>query len=69
MKKYNYEQINEHLQWLMQMMDTEYPNNYELVVTGDYAEIRSTQTELNFLNKQLSLSEVMRNALSANKTN
>lgn len=48
MKEYNYNIINEHIQWLMEMMNIEYPNNYEIVISSNYAEIRNKQTELNF---------------------
>lgn len=53
MKKYNYAQINEHIQWLVKMMETEYPNNYELIIDSIGGTIRSTQTELTFLKQDL----------------
>ncbi len=55
MKKYSYEQINEYVQWLMNMMDTEYPNNYELVIDRECAKIRSNQPELIFIKEGLKM--------------
>lgn len=52
MRQYNYSQIDEHIQWLIEMMETEFPNGYELVIDSSGAEIRSTQQYLNFLNKR-----------------
>lgn len=52
MREYNYESIDKHIQWLIQMMETEFPNCFELVITSTGAEIRSTQGYMNFLNKR-----------------
>ncbi len=49
MKQYNYNQINEHIQWLIKMMDIEYPNNYQLVINNIGAQIRNTQSALIFI--------------------
>lgn len=51
MRQYNYDQIDEHIQWLIEMMEIEFPNGYELVIDSAGAKIRSTQQYL-FLNKR-----------------
>lgn len=53
MKQYSYEQIDEHIQWLIKMMNTEYPNNYELIIDSNSGTIRSTQANLVFLRQDL----------------
>lgn len=53
MKKYSYEQIDKHVQWLIKMMNIEYPNGYELVIDSNSGKIRSTQENLFFLNEDL----------------
>lgn len=53
MKLYNYAQLDEHIQWLIEMMNREYPNNYELVIDSVGANIRSTQSDMTFLRKDL----------------
>ena len=49
MKKYNITQIDEHIQWLMRFMQDEYPNNYEIVISPTFAQVRNTQTEMTFV--------------------
>lgn len=53
MKKYNYEQIDEHIQWLINFMKEEYPNDFEIVLDSFHAEIRSKLITLNFLSNEL----------------
>ena len=71
MKQYNYEQIDEHIQWLIKMMETEFPNGYELTIDSTGAEIRNKQTYLNFLNKRFKDGNLGRtnNEISTNRTN
>lgn len=52
MKEYNYESIDKHIQWLIKMMETEFPNGYELIINSNGAEIRSNQQYLNFLSNK-----------------
>ena len=50
MKEYTYEMVDEHIQWLIRFMETEYPNDYELTLNSCGANIRSTLNTLTFLN-------------------
>ena len=34
-----YEEIDEHIQWLINFMNEEYPNNYELVIDNNSGTI------------------------------
>lgn len=50
---YSYEEIDEHIQWLMNFMREEYPNDFELVIDKTYATVRSTIEARNFLRADL----------------
>lgn len=51
--KYSYEEIDEHIQWLINFMRQEYPNDFELVIDSTYAKVRSTLETRNFLRADL----------------
>lgn len=46
-----YEEIDEHIQWLINFMNEEYPNNYELVIDNNSGTIRSTLQAQMFFEK------------------
>lgn len=48
-----YEEIDEHIQWLINFMNEEYPNNYELVIDNNSGTIRSTLQAQMFLRNDL----------------
>lgn len=48
MLKHSREEWNDILQKLMNMMEDDYPNNYELIVNSFSAEIRSNLTDMCF---------------------
>ena len=50
--KYSKNQWNEKLQEIMKMMEEDYPNGYELIITGFSAEIRSTLQTMCFINNE-----------------
>lgn len=50
---YQYEEIDEHIQWLINFMKEEYPNNYELVIDNNSGTIRSTLQAQMFLRNDL----------------
>lgn len=50
---YFYEEIDEHIQWLINFMNKEYPNNYELVIDNNSGTIRSTLQAQMFLRSDL----------------
>lgn len=50
---YFYEEIDEHVQWLINFMNKEYPNNYELVIDNNSGTIRSTLQAQMFLRSDL----------------
>lgn len=50
---YFYEEIDEHIQWLINFMNKEYPNNYELVIDNNSGTIRSTLQAQMFLRNDL----------------
>lgn len=50
---YSYEEIDKHVQWLMNFMREEYPNDFELVIDKTYATVRSTIEARNFLRADL----------------
>lgn len=47
--KHNYEEINEHIQWLIKFMQEEYPNDFELTINSISADIHSTLKTMSFL--------------------
>ena len=51
MKSYNYQRISDLITPLMDMMREEYPNNAELIITSDFAKIKYTLTDINFMRK------------------
>lgn len=51
--KYSYEEIDEHIQWLINFMRQEYPTDFELVIDSTYAKVRSTLETRNFLRADL----------------
>ncbi len=50
---YFYEEIDKHIQWLINFMNKEYPNNYELVIDNNSGTIRSTLQAQMFLRSDL----------------
>ena len=50
--KHCYEEFDRPIQELIVLMEDDYPNGYEIVITPVGAEIRSTLTTTNFLNKR-----------------
>lgn len=50
---YFYEEIDEHIQWLINFMNKEYPNNYELIIDNNSGTIRSTLQAQMFLRSDL----------------
>jgi hypothetical protein len=48
-----YEEIDEHIQWLINFMNKEYPNNYELVIDNNSGIIRSTLQAQMFMRNDL----------------
>lgn len=57
-----YEEIDEHIQWLINFMNEEYPNNYELVIDNNSGTIRSTLQVQMFLRNDLRNPEGFRKA-------
>jgi len=57
-----YEEIDEHIQWLINFMNKEYPNNYELVIDNNSGTIRSTLQAQMFLRNDLRSPEGFRKA-------
>ena len=57
-----YEEIDEHIQWLINFMNEEYPNNYELVIDNNSGTIRSTLQAQMFLRNNLRNPEGFRKA-------
>ena len=57
-----YEEIDEHIQWLINFMNEEYPNNYELVIDSTSGTIRSTLQAQMFLRNDLRSPEGFREA-------
>ena len=57
-----YEEIDEHIQWLINFMNEEYPNNYELVIDSNSGTIRSTLQAQMFLRNDLRNPEGFRKA-------
>ena len=57
-----YEEIDEHIQWLINFMNEEYPNNYELVIDNNSGIIRSTLQAQMFLRNDLRSPEGFRKA-------
>jgi hypothetical protein len=47
------EEIDEHIQWLINFMNEEYPNNYELIIDNNSGTIRSTLQAQIFLRNDL----------------
>lgn len=50
---YFFEEIDVHIQWLINFMNKEYPNNYELVIDNNSGTIRSTLQAQMFLRSDL----------------
>lgn len=59
---YSYEEIDEHIQWLINFMKEEYPNNYELVIDSNSGMVKSNLQAQMFLRKDLCSSEGFRKA-------
>jgi hypothetical protein len=57
-----YEEIDERIQWLINFMNEEYPNNYELVIDNNSGTIRSTLQAQMFLRNDLRNPEGFRKA-------
>lgn len=57
-----YEEIDEHIQWLINFMNEEYPNNYELVIDNNSGTIHSTLQAQMFLRNDLRSPEGFRKA-------
>ena len=57
MKKYTYEQVNEHIQWLIEFMNIEYPNDFEIILNSNGAEIRSNLVTMSFISDKLKRGE------------
>lgn len=57
-----YEEIDEHIQWLINFMNEEYPNNYELVIDNNSGTIRNTLQAQMFLRNDLRSPEGFRKA-------
>ena len=57
-----YEEIDGHIQWLINFMNEEYPNNYELVIDNNSGTIRSTLQAQMFLRNDLRNPEGFRKA-------
>lgn len=55
MRTNSYEQINELIKPLMDVMRDDYPNNAELVISADYATIRYTLNDMSFMRRDISL--------------
>lgn len=53
MKKHCYKDLDKPIQELMKILQEEYPNGFELLIGPDYAQLRHTSTELNFLSESL----------------
>lgn len=49
MHKFNYEKVNDLIQPLMNFMRDEFPNNYILTITSEYAELQNQVGVLNFI--------------------
>lgn len=54
---YSYEEIDEHIQWLINFMKEEYPNNYKLVIGSNSGMIKNNLQAQMFLRKDLCSSE------------
>lgn len=50
---YSYEEIDERIQWLINFMKEEYPNNYELIIDSNSGTIKSNLQAQMFLRKDL----------------
>lgn len=55
MRTNSYEQINELIKPLMDVMRDDYPNNAELVISADYATIRYTLNDMSFMRRDISI--------------
>lgn len=51
--KHSYQEVDEHIQWLMNFMKEEYPNDFELVLDSSFAAIKSKLTTLTFLREDI----------------
>lgn len=51
--EYNWDNINEHLQWLMSYMKQEYPNDYELIIDSKSAQLFIKKSCSIYLNDQV----------------
>lgn len=50
---YQYQEIDEHIQWLINFMKEEYPNDFELVIDSSFAKLRSTLITRTFLREDI----------------
>lgn len=57
MKKYTCKQVNEHIQWLIEFMNIEYPNDFEIILNSNGAEIRSSLVTMSFVSDKLKRGE------------
>ena len=51
--KHSYQEVDEHIQQLMNFMKEEYPNDFELVLDSSFASIKSKLTTMTFLRADL----------------
>ena len=51
MRTNNWEKINELIQPLMKVMQQDYPNDAQLVITSNFAKIEYIHTDMNFLRR------------------
>lgn len=66
---YQYEEIDEHIQWLINFMKEEYPNNYELIIDNNSGTIRSTLQAQTFLRNDLRLGHFVETMMEVTKEN
>lgn len=64
---YQYEEIDEHIQWLINFMKEEYPNNYELIIDNNSGTIRSTLQAQTFLRNDLRLGHFVETMMEVTK--
>lgn len=68
MRTNSYEQINELIKPLMDVMRDDYPNNAELVISADYATIRYTLNDMSFMRRDISIEVDATKAMDLFKT-
>lgn len=69
MKTNSYEEINELIKPLMDVMRDDYPNNAELVITADYATIRYVLGDMSFMRRDIPLDVDTSKAMDLLKAN